>query len=187
MRVTRATDAAHPVGSLPLAQIRARGGFYRDLGVGRGRCAGSGWVRHGGAAPGCRGAAGRSGQRSREQREEEGEGADGRARSVSGDVERRAGELGLGHRWAEREVEEEVGCGHVREKKRVCGPAERWRDRGGLSEGDRAAGKGGRVSGRRKREGGNGPVWGKDRPKGREEAGWAAWAELPSPILFEFK
>jgi hypothetical protein len=44
----------------------------------------------------------------------------------AGDVERRAGELGLGHRWAEREVEEEVDYGYVREKKRVCGPAERW-------------------------------------------------------------
>jgi hypothetical protein len=69
---------------------------------------------------------GRIGPAGREQREEEGEGADDGPGASAGDVERREGELGLGHRWVEREVEEEVGCGHVREKKRVCGPAERW-------------------------------------------------------------
>jgi hypothetical protein len=42
------------------------------------------------------------------------------------------------------------------------------------------------VSGERKREGGNGLAWGKGRPKGIEEAGWPAWAELPSPFFLSF-
>jgi hypothetical protein len=37
----------------------------------------------------------------------------------AGDSERRAGELGLGRRWAEREVEEEVDCGKEKCRPRV--------------------------------------------------------------------
>jgi hypothetical protein len=42
------------------------------------------------------------------------------------------------------------------------------------------------VSGGRKREGGNGPARGRAGPRGREEPGWAARAELTSPISFPF-
>jgi hypothetical protein len=50
--VTRATDAAHPTGSLQLAQIGARGGFLEGSRRGQGQRAGSDWMWHGGEGPG---------------------------------------------------------------------------------------------------------------------------------------
>jgi hypothetical protein len=79
-----------------------------------------------------------------------------------------------------------VGLRNQRERKRSAGWAKRWRDGGGPSEGDRAARKGGRVSGGRKREGRSGPARGKGWPKGREEAGWAAWLTAFSNFLSFF-
>jgi hypothetical protein len=50
--VAHATDATHPAGSLRLAQIGARGGFLEGSRRGRGRRAGSDWMRRGGEGPG---------------------------------------------------------------------------------------------------------------------------------------
>jgi hypothetical protein len=60
--------------------------------------------------------------------------------------------LGLGRRWAERKVEEEADCGHVREKKRIVGRLsargkERERGRMGLREEGPAQGKERRQAG----------------------------------------
>jgi hypothetical protein len=110
--------------------------------VGRGRCAGASRVRCGEEGDSVQGS-GRcgSGQRaesSASRKEKELTSGPGVS---AGDVERRAGELGLEHRWAKREVEEEEDYGHVPEKKRVCGPAERWEMEVGRARGTGPQGK----------------------------------------------
>jgi hypothetical protein len=79
--------------------------------------------------------------------------------------------LGLGRRWAERKLEEEVDCTE-KQKLATCG-----RRRGEWAVGRRVSELAERER-ERKREGENGPARGRAGPREREEAGRAAWAGL---------
>jgi hypothetical protein len=134
---------------------------------------GPGWVRRGGAGPGCRGAAGRSGQQNREQREEEGE------------ERERADVRALASRGRKRERRERSGWERARPRART-----------GLLKGKGGRGKRKETGPRGEGSGENG-LLGRGLAQGGERSrpGWADFFSLISfsflfqtnSILFEFK
>jgi hypothetical protein len=121
VRVTRATDAAHPAGSLRLAQIRARGGFLDGS-----RCGKAGVLARTGCGAGeraqvQRSGRGGSGQRSRGWREEEEDDPDMWGRRISESREgRSAAGLGRGKQPAQ-----EGGGERKRLRTQAFGPGKR--------------------------------------------------------------